>query len=70
MEHKNCTLTREQFNKLVRETLEKSFNEQSDYHSLFIGHLVDHPWLSRYLAKQALNNGDWDADKGRPAWWR
>ena len=61
-----CTLAQEQFNKLIRESLENSGNEQSDYHSLFMGRLVDHPWISKYLAVQALGTKDWDAEKGRP----
>ena len=61
-----CTLTQEQFNSLIHEALVTNDTDQTIYHSLFIGRLVDHPWLSRYLAKQALNNRDWDAEKGRP----
>ncbi len=37
------------------------------YSSLFIGRLVDYPWLSQYLATAAYRDGGWNAKKGRPA---
>ena len=36
------------------------------YRSLFLGRLVDHPWLGRFLAEQALADAAWSAAQGRP----
>jgi len=36
------------------------------YRSLFLGRLVDHPWLGRFLAEQALADAAWAAAQGRP----
>ena len=61
-----CTLTQEQFNSLIHDAIVTNDSERTNYHSLFIGRLVDHPWLSRYLAVQALDNKGWDTEKGQP----
>jgi hypothetical protein len=34
--------------------------------SLFIGRLVDYPWLSEYLAETACQDPDWNRARGRP----
>jgi hypothetical protein len=36
------------------------------YSSLYIGRLIDYPWLSHYLAGTAHKDRRWDAAKGRP----
>ncbi len=39
---------------------------QDDYTSLFIGRLIDYPWLSQYLADTAHRDKRWNKKKGRP----
>jgi hypothetical protein len=36
------------------------------YSSLFIGRLIDYPWLSQYLASAAYKDAGWDAKRGKP----
>ena len=36
------------------------------YSSLFIGRLIDYPWLSQYLATTAYGDHGWDSRKGKP----
>jgi len=36
------------------------------YSSLFIGRLIDYPWLSQYLANSASKDPAWDKKKGEP----
>jgi hypothetical protein len=36
------------------------------YSSLFIGRLIDYPWISQYLAVAAHNDAAWDARRGKP----
>jgi len=36
------------------------------YSSLFIGRLIDYPWLSQYLATTAYRDHGWDSKKGKP----
>jgi hypothetical protein len=36
------------------------------YSSLFIGRLIDYPWLSQYLASAAYKDDGWDAKRGKP----
>jgi hypothetical protein len=39
---------------------------RSEYTSLFIGRLIDYPWLSHYLAETAHRDKHWNRKKGRP----
>jgi hypothetical protein len=39
---------------------------EGNYSSLFIGRLIDYPWLSQYLATTASHDKGWDVKKGRP----
>jgi hypothetical protein len=36
------------------------------YSSLFIGRLIDYPWLCQYLATTAFSDRGWDSKKGKP----
>ena len=39
---------------------------EGSYSSLFIGRLIDYPWLSQYLATTASLDRRWDSKKGKP----
>jgi hypothetical protein len=39
---------------------------RGEYTSLFLGRLVDYPWLSRHLAETAYRDKRWNRKKGRP----
>ncbi len=39
---------------------------QPRYTSLDVGRLVEHPWLSQYLAERADHHPDWDVRHGKP----
>ena len=54
------TALKEAFSKTAPPTLEGT------YSSLFIGRLIDFPWLSHYLATTAHKDKGWDHNKGRP----
>ena len=40
---------------------------EGNYSSLFIGRLIDYPWLSQSLATTAYRDRGWDSKKGKPA---
>ncbi|MFZ7112744.1 MAG: hypothetical protein ACOWYE_13765 [Desulfatiglandales bacterium] len=40
---------------------------EGPYTSLFIGRLIDYPWLSQYLALGAYKDREWKRAKGKPA---
>ena len=61
-----CTLTREQLAQLLREFFSRPEAEAVNYTSVFLGRLVEYPWLSRFLAAQAAADPGWDAETGRP----
>ena len=56
-----CTLTREELASLLREFLHRPEHGAIRYQSLFLGRLVEYPWLSRYLAEQATVDPIWEA---------
>jgi hypothetical protein len=37
-----------------------------NFHSLFLGRLIDYPWLSHSLATAAYRDSGWNAKKGKP----
>ena len=67
-EYKNCRVGKEEMVAILREAFSKAGAPklEGNYTSLFIGRLVDYPWLSHYLALAALNDSGWDAKKSRP----
>lgn len=38
---------------------------KTDFKSLFIGRLIEYPWLSRYLVMHSLQHEDWDSEQGQ-----
>ena len=61
-----CTLTQAQLQDLIRSFLTQPENRQVEFKSIFFGRLVEHPWLSKYLAAHALAHDNWDVVKGQP----
>jgi len=39
---------------------------KGEYASVFIGRLIDYPWLSHYLANAAYRDSEWSLKKGKP----
>ncbi len=39
---------------------------EGTYTTLFLGRLIDYPWLCEYLAVSAYNDPRWDRKKGKP----
>jgi hypothetical protein len=58
--------------KAVAEVLRQAFAKTASapgsavYTSLFIGRLIDYPWLSQFLALHAAQDPGWDAGRGKP----
>jgi len=44
----------------------KSPKLEGNYSSLFIGRLIDYPWLSQYLSVTAYRDNGWDSKTGKP----
>ena len=36
------------------------------YASIFLGRIIEYPWISRFLADTAATDPGWDSDKGKP----
>ena len=60
----NCTVTQEKFNELIAAAFTDPEIDKTEFKSLFIGRLVEYPWLSQYLAKHVLQHPDWDPEQG------
>ena len=61
-----CTLTQAQLQDLIRSFLTQPENRQVEFRSISLGRLVEHPWLSKYLAIHTLAHDNWDVEKGQP----
>ena len=51
---------------MVSGFLKEPENQQAVFKSIFLGRLVDHHWLSKYLVEHALTHEGWDKEKGQP----
>jgi hypothetical protein len=65
---RNCLVDRDS----MLSVLSAAFTEtglmkfEGGFTSLFIGRLIDFPWLSQYLAITAHKDGQWNATRGKP----
>jgi hypothetical protein len=64
----NCFIDRETVASVLGAALSKADAQEAGgkFSSLYIGRLVDYPWLSQALAVAARNDRGWDAKKGKP----
>ena len=61
----SCTVSQDKFNELITAAFADPESNKTEFKSLFIGRLIEYPWLSRYLAIQSLQHEDWDSEKGQ-----
>ena len=67
--YKGCHITREDMLLVLEGAFSKTDSPkiESNYSSLFIGRLIDYPWLSQYLAISAHRDSGWDLKRGKPS---
>lgn len=65
---KNCFIGKETMASVLGVALSNTDAPETGekFRSLFIGRLVDYPWLSQYLAVAARNDRGWDRKRGKP----
>lgn len=63
-----CHATKESVQTILRAVFSAADPQklQGVYTSLYLGRLVDYPWLCEYLAVTAYNDPRWDRKKGKP----
>lgn len=66
--HPECYATRDSMQSTLRAVFSKTDPPKLEgvYHSLFLGRLIDYPWLCEYLAVTAYKDPRWDRKKGKP----
>jgi hypothetical protein len=62
---RRCPVAEETYRRVVGEWLAQRDDPAEPVKSLSLGRLVDHPWLSGYLAEAAQGSAEWDARRGR-----
>jgi hypothetical protein len=64
-----CYATKESMQKVLKTVFSKTDPPKLEgvYTSLFLGRLIDYPWLSEYLAVSSYKDPRWDRKKGKPA---
>lgn len=67
-QQKGCMITRDAMLEVLDSAFAKSAEPSlsGNYSSLFIGRLIDYPWLCHFLADSARRDPAWDATRGRP----
>ena len=67
--YKGCHLDKNSMVSVLTAAFSKSDSPKLEgiYSSLFIGRLIDYPWLSQDLATTAHRDRGWDSQKGKPA---
>jgi len=63
-----CYFTREMMRSVLKAAFHKSNPAKLEgvYSSLYLGRLIDYPWLSEYLAVTAYKDQRWEKKKGKP----
>ena len=66
--YKGCHIDKDSMLSVLSAAFSKDVSPKLDgsYSSLFIGRLIDYPWLSQYLATTAYRDRGWDSKKGKP----
>ena len=66
--HPECYATRDGMQKVLMAVFSKTDLPKLEgvYTSLFLGRLIDYPWLCEYLAVSAYKDVRWDKKKGKP----
>jgi hypothetical protein len=64
----NCHIEKASMLEALRAAFTKTESPKLEgtYSSLYIGRLIDYPWLSQYLAVTAHKDPAWDKKKGKP----
>ena len=64
-DHRPCRVEKEDVTRVLSAAGAELPRERV-FTSLFIGRLVDYPWLSQHLALRAAGDPGWDARRGKP----
>ena len=66
-EYPRCHATKESVQRLLKAVFSSTASPlQGVYTSLYLGRLIDYPWLCEHLALTAYNDPRWDKKKGKP----
>ncbi len=65
---KNCALSKSRLAAFLDNAFEKLYHLDpgTDFESLFMGRIVEHPWIGRILSEKASNHPDWSKKDGKP----
>ena len=63
-----CYATKDNMQTVLKAVFSKTDPSKLEgvYNTLFLGRLIDYPWLSEYLAVTAYRDPRWDREKGKP----
>ncbi len=66
--HPACHATKDSVQKILRAVFSPADPPKLEgvYTSLYLGRLIDYPWLCEYLAVTAYNDPRWNRKKGKP----
>jgi hypothetical protein len=67
-EYNDCHISKDTMLSVLKAAFSKTEppKPEGNYSSLYIGRLIDYPWLSQYLATAAYRDTRWNKKRGRP----
>ena len=67
-EYNDCHISKDSMLSALKAAFTKTEppKPEGSYSSLYIGRLIDYPWLSQYLATTAYRDTKWDKKRGKP----
>lgn len=67
-EYNDCHISKDAMLSALKTAFSKTAppKPEGSYSSLYIGRLIDYPWLSQYLATAAYRDTRWNKKRGRP----
>lgn len=67
-EYNDCHISKDAMLSVLKAAFSKTEppKPEGNYSSLYIGRLIDYPWLSQYLATAAYRDTRWNKKRGKP----
>lgn len=59
-----CTFDEANYRTSIQKWLSQRDVDAAPLESMYLGRMEDYPWISKYLAKAAIQSQDWDLERG------
>lgn len=60
----NCTINEENYRRSIQKWMQEREIDAAPMEGFYLGRVIDYPWISKYLARAAIQSKDWNLDQG------